>query len=52
MKCIKFSGILRSKRIPTRRPDLINKKNSCRLLDFAVPAAHIVKIKESEKIDK
>ena len=40
--------------IPARRPDLevINKKNRyCQLVNFAVPANHRVKIKESEKID-
>ena len=36
------------------RPDLelINKKKTCYLVDFDVPAGHRVKMKESEKIDK
>ena len=41
--------------ISTRRPDLIkiNKKEiTCRFVDFAVPAGHRVKLKESEKNDK
>ena len=44
--------------IPARRPDLVinnkkkKKKKTCRLVDFAVPADHRVKIKESEKEDK
>ena len=40
--------------IPARRPELvlIGKKKTCLLVDFAVPADHRVKIKESEKINK
>ena len=41
--------------IPDRRPDLVivNKnKRSCLIVDFAVPADHRVKLKESEKRDK
>ena len=41
--------------ISARRPDLIiinNKKRSCRIVDFAVSAAHRVKMKESEKKEK
>ena len=41
--------------IPARRPDLVlinKKKRTCQLVDFAVPADHRVKLKESEKIDK
>ena len=41
--------------ISARRPDLviINKKMStCRIVDFAVPADHRVKLKESKKKDK
>ena len=41
--------------IPARRPDLvmINKKERiCHLVDFAVPADHRVKLKETEKKDK
>ncbi len=41
--------------IPASRPDLIiiNKNEStCRIVDFAVPADHRVKLKESEKRGK
>ena len=40
--------------ILSRRPDLIiiKKERTCRIIDFAVPADHIVKLKESEKKDK
>ena len=51
--------------ISASRPDLViiknnnnnnnnnnNKKRTCRIVDFAVPADHRVKLKESEKIDK
>ena len=41
--------------IPTRRPDLIiinKKKRTCKIVDFAVPANHRVKLKECEKKDK
>ena len=44
--------------ISARRPDLIiiskkkKKKRTCRIVDFAVPADHRVKLKESEKKDK
>ena len=42
--------------ISARQPDLIiiNKKENrtCRIMDFAVPADHIVKLKESIKKDK
>ena len=39
--------------ISARRPDLIiKKKKTCRIVDFAVPANHRVKLKESEKKDK
>ena len=40
--------------ISARRPDLmvVNKKKNCRTVDFAVPADHRVKLKESEKRDK
>ena len=37
------------------RPDLVlidKKKRTCHLVDFAVPADHRVKMKESEKINK
>ena len=38
-----------------RRPDLIvinNKKRTCKIVDFAVPADHKIKLKECEKKDK
>ena len=41
--------------IPARRPDLIiinKKKRTCIIVDFAVPADHRIKRKESEKKDK
>ena len=41
--------------ISARRPDLIiinKKKRTCRIVDFAVPADHRVKLKEWEKKDK
>ena len=40
--------------ILTRRPDLLilTKMRTCRIVDFAVPADHRVKLKESEKRDK
>ena len=41
--------------IPTRRPDLIiiNKiKRTCKIVDFAVPADHRIKLKECEMKDK
>ena len=42
--------------IPARRPDLttINKKKkrTCKIVDFAVPADHRIKLKECEKKDK
>ena len=41
--------------IPARRPDLIiinQKKRTCKIVDFAVPADHRIKMKECEKKDK
>ena len=44
--------------ISARRPDLITKKKKekkkriCKIVDFAVPADHRIKLKESEKKDK
>ena len=41
--------------ISARRPDLIvinNKKKICKIVDFAVPANHRIKLKECEKRDK
>ena len=43
--------------ISTRRPDLIiinkkKKKKICKIVDFAVPADHRIKLKECEKRDK
>ena len=44
-------------RISARRPDLIiinkkKKKRICKIVDFAVPANHRIKVKECEKKDK
>ena len=41
--------------ISTRRPDLIiikKKKRTCKIVEFAVPADHRIKLKECEKKDK
>ena len=41
--------------ISARRPDLIlinNTKKICKIVDFAVPADHSIKLKECEKRDK
>ena len=41
--------------ISTRQPDLVidnTKKSACRIENFAAPADHRVKLKESEKRDK
>ena len=41
--------------ISARRPDLIiinKKKSTCKIVDFAVPADHRIKLKECEKKDK
>ena len=41
--------------ILTRRPDLIiinKKKRTCKIVNFAVPSDHRVKLKECEKKDK
>ena len=42
--------------ISARRPDLIiinkKKKTVCKIVGFAVPADHIIKLKECEKKDK
>ena len=37
--------------VPARQPDVetVNKKRTCRKMDFAVPADHRVKLKEREK---
>ena len=40
--------------IPARRPDLIiinQKKRTCKIVDFAVPANQRIKLKECEKKD-
>ena len=40
--------------ISARRPDLIvidKKKRTCKMVDFAVPADHRIKLKESKKKD-
>ena len=41
--------------ISAKRPDLViinKKKRTCRIVDFAVPADHRLKLQESEKKDK
>ena len=41
--------------IPARRPDVIinnKRKRIFKIVDFAVPADHIINLKESEKKDK
>ena len=42
--------------ISARRPDLIitnkKKKKICKIVDFAVPVDHKIKVKECEKTDK
>ena len=41
--------------IPAKRPDLIimnKKKRTCKIVDFAVPADHRIKLKECGKKDK
>ena len=41
--------------IPARRPDLMiihKKERTCKIVDFAVPADHRIKLKECEKRDK
>ena len=40
--------------ISARRPDLIitKKKRTCKIVDFAFPANHRIKLKENEKKDK
>ena len=43
--------------IPARRPDFIiikkkKKERTCKIVDFAVPAEHRIKLKECEKRDK
>ncbi len=52
-------NILTDHLIPARRPDLIiiNKKKikikrTCKIVDFAVPADHRIKLKECEKKNK
>ena len=49
------TNILTDPLISARRPDfiIINKKEKiCKIVDFAVPADHRVKLKECEKKDK
>ena len=39
--------------ISARKPDLVEKKKeTCQIVNFAVPAVHRLKLKESEKRDK
>ena len=61
MELTKFYGILRYNRSPyprqTTRPSdnylkKKEKKRTCRIVDFAIPADHRIKIKENEKRDK
>ena len=48
--------ILTDHLISARRPDLIiinnKKKRTCKIIDFAVPTEHRIKLKECEKKDK
>ena len=48
--------IQRDPLIKAKRPDLIitnkKKKRTCKIIDFAVPADHRIKLKEFEKKDK
>ena len=49
--------MLTDHRISARRPDLIiinekKKKGNCKIIDFAVPADHRIKLKECEKTYK
>ena len=50
-------GIHTDHLILARRPDLIiinkkKKKRTCKIVDFAIPADHRIKLKECEKKDK
>ena len=48
-------GIQTDHLISARRPDLIiinKKKRTCKIVDFAAPADHRIKLKECEKKDK
>ena len=41
--------------IPATRPDLVifnKRKETCQMVDFAVPAKHRLKLKEDEKINR
>ena len=49
------SGILTYKRITLSRPDIViikKKKRTCRIVDFAIPARHRVKIEKKKKKKK
>ena len=53
--CFYTSAIQTDHLIPARRPDLIiinKKKRTCKIVDFAVPADHRIKLKECERKDK
>ena len=53
-KIIWYFEILTDHLISARRPDLVivnKKERTCQVVDFAVPADHRVKLKESEKRD-
>ena len=48
-------GVQTDHQISARRPDQIvinKKKRTCKIVDFAVPADHKIKLKECEKKDK
>ena len=53
MSRINSYGTLKYTQI-TRRPDLIiiKKKRICKIVDFAIPTDHRIKLKECEKKDK
>ena len=54
-KLLWYFDIQTDHQIPARRPDLIiinKKKKTCKIVDFAVPADHRIKLKECEKKDK
>ena len=51
----KIIRIIKMMIISARRPDLIlinKRKVTCKIVDFAVPADHRIKLKECEKKDK
>ena len=53
-KLLRDYDIQTDKLISVRRPDFIimnKQKRTCKIVDFAVPADHRIKLKESEKKD-